>query len=63
MIDFNKDQHLLSIRRDGEHLGDVEIVDGELTTSGYIGDNTYSDFVELIKGLQGFNIHIDNFFW
>ena len=62
-LDMSKDQHLMSIRQNGEKLGDIEIESGEITTSGTIGNNTYSNFVELIKGLQGHGIEIDNFYW
>ena len=44
-------------------LGYIEIKDGKITTSGIIGENTYDNFVELIKGLQGFNIQIDDFYF
>ena len=53
----------MSIRQNGEKIGDVEIVEGKITTSGIIGDNQYDNFVELIKGLQGFDIQIDDFYW
>ena len=62
-LDMSKDQHLMSIRQNGERIGDVEIEDGKITTSGFIGDNTYENFVELIKGLQGHGISIDDFFF
>jgi hypothetical protein len=62
-IDMEKNQHLLSIRAKGQHLGDIEIEDGKLVTSGVIGENSYDNFVELIKGLQGFDIRVDDFYW
>ena len=62
-LDLQRDQHLMSIRKNGERMGDIEIVDGKITTSGIIGNNQYDNFVELIKGLQGFNIKIDEFYW
>ena len=62
-LDLQKDQHLMSIRKNGERMGDIEIVDGKITTTGIIGDNQYDNFVELIKGLQGFDIKIDEFYW
>ena len=62
-LDLQRDQHLISIRKNGERIGDIEIVDGKITTSGIIGDNQYDNLVELIKGLQGFNIKIDDFYW
>ena len=43
MIDFNKDQNLFSIRKNGECLGYIETKDGKLVTSGVIGDNTYNN--------------------
>lgn len=55
---------IFSIRKNGEVLGYIETDnDCNLITSGEIGENTYPDFIELIKGLQGFDIHIDNFYW
>ena len=62
-LDLQRDQHLMSIRQNGKRIGDIEIVDGKITTSGIIGDNQYDNFVELIKGLQGFDIKIDEFYW
>lgn len=62
-LDLNKDQHLMSIRIDGECLGHIEILEGKIVTEGLIGNNTYNNFVELIYGLQGFGIEIDNFFF
>ena len=61
-IDFNKDQDLFSIRKDGEVLGYISIENGQLTTTGTIGNNTYENWVELIKGLWGFDIALDHFF-
>lgn len=62
-LDLTKNQHLMSIRKDGECLGHIEIEGGSIVTSGFIGDNTYNNFVDLIWGLQGFGIEIDNFFF
>jgi hypothetical protein len=62
-IDFSKDQHLLSIRSKGQELGHVEIENGKLVTNGMIGENEYENFVELIRGLQGFDIKIDDFYF
>ena len=62
-LDLQKDQHLMSIIKNGVRIGDIEIVNGKITTSGIIGDNQYDNFVELIKGLQGFDIKIDEFYW
>jgi hypothetical protein len=62
-IDFNRDQPLLSIRKNDECLGYIEAKDGKLVTSGVIGENTYGNWIDLIKGLQGFGIAIDNFYW
>jgi hypothetical protein len=61
-IDFSRDQHLMSIRKDGREIGSIEAKGGKLVTSGEIGDNEYANFVEMIKGLWGHGIHIDNFF-
>jgi hypothetical protein len=62
-IDWNYNQNLFSIRKEGEVLGYIEAKNGKIVTSGTIGENTYENFVDLIKGLQGFNIAIDNFYW
>lgn len=62
-LNLNKDQHLMSIRSKGQELGHVEIENGKIITSGQIGENTYNNFVELIRGLQGFDIKIDDFFF
>ena len=62
-LDLTRDQNLFSIRKDGEVLGYIEMKDGKIVTEGFIGERTYDNFVELIKGLQGFDIAIDNFFW
>jgi hypothetical protein len=62
-LDLTKDQNLFSIRKNGEVLGYIEIKDSKIVTEGIIGENTYNNFVELIKGLQGFGIEIDNFYW
>jgi len=61
-LDLTKDQNLFSIRKNGEVLGYIEIKDSKIVTEGLIGENTYNNFVELIKGLQGFDIEIDNFY-
>lgn len=61
--DLQKNQFIFSIRSNGEVLGYVESLDGKLKTEGKIGDNIYNSWVDLIKGLQGHNIAIDNFYW
>ena len=61
-LNLEKDQHLFSIRQNGRAIGHIEIVDSKITTSGEIGENTYENWVELIKGLWGFGITIDQFF-
>lgn len=62
-LDLKKDQHLMSIRSNGKEMGHIEIKDEKIITNGYIGDNTYENFVELIKGLQGFDLKVDDFFF
>ena len=62
-LDLTIDQHLMSIIKNGETLGHVEVENEKIVTSGIIGENTYNNFVELIYGLQGFDILIDNFFF
>jgi len=62
-LDLKKDQHLMSIRVDGECMGHVEIENEKIITSGFIGNNTYDNFVDLIYGLQGHGIKIDDFYF
>ena len=62
-LDLTRDQHLMSIRSKGQEMGHIEIEDGKIVTSGSIGENTYDNFVELIRGLQGHDIKIDDFFF
>jgi hypothetical protein len=62
-LDLTKDQHLMSIRSNGQEMGNIEIEDGKIVTNGFIGENTYDNFVELIRGLQGFGIKVDDFFF
>ena len=62
-LNLTMDQHLMSIRVDRVCIGHVEIQNGEIVTSGLVGENTYKNFVHLIQGLQGFGISIDNFYW
>lgn len=62
-LDLTKDQHLLSIRQNNEIIGHVEIENCKILTMGRIGYNEYSNFVELIQGLQGFEISIDDFYF
>lgn len=61
-FDLTKNQLLMSIRKDGQ-ISYIESKDGKLTTDGFVGDNTYGNFVELIKWLQGYDIHIDDFYY
>ena len=62
-IDFSINQYLGSIIIDGIPLGYIEIEDNKIVTSGFIGDNKYSNWIQLIYGLQGFDIAIDNFYF
>ena len=62
-LDMTKDQHLMSIRSNGHEMGHIEIENGKIVTNGYIGENTYDNFVDLIRGLQGFGIKVDDFFF
>lgn len=61
-IDFEKNQPLMSIRVKGQEPAYIEAKDGKIVTSGWIGDNEYDNFVELIMGLWGFDIKIDDFY-
>ena len=63
-IDLSKDQNLMSIRSNGkELLGYIGIKDGKIVTEGFIGNNQYDNFIELIRGLQGFDIKVDDFYF
>ncbi len=62
-LDLSKDQHLMSIRSNGQEMGHIEIENGKIVTNGLIGENTYDNFVELVRGLQGFGIKVDDFFF
>ena len=62
-LDLTKDQHLMSIRSNGQEMGNIEIEGGKIVTNGLIGENTYNNFVELIRGLQGYGIKVDDFFF
>jgi hypothetical protein len=62
-LDLTKDQHLMSIRSNGQEMGNIEIEDGKIVTNGFIGENSYDNFVELIRGLQGHGIKVDDFFF
>ena len=62
-LDLTKDQYLMSIRLKNGQVSFIEIKDGKIVTDGFVGENSYDNFVELIKGLQGFDIKIDNFYW
>jgi hypothetical protein len=62
-IDLYYNQHLMSIRSNGKEMGDVYVKDGKICTEGYVGEHEYTNFVDLIHGLQGFGIKIDDFFF
>jgi len=62
-LDLSKDQHLMSIRVNHQEIGHVEIENGKIVTNGFIGNNTFENFVDLIYGLQGYGIKIDDFFF
>ena len=62
-LDLTRDQHLMSVRINGNIKGHVEIKNGKIVTNGYIGEKVYNNFVELIHGLQGYGISIDNFYF
>lgn len=62
VLDLTKDQNLFSIRKSGEVLGYISIKNELIVTEGLIGKNSYNNFVELIKGMQGHGIEIDNFY-
>lgn len=44
-LDLTKDQHLMSIRSNGQEMGHIEIENGKIATNGFIGENTYENFV------------------
>lgn len=61
-LNLSKDQTIMSIRSDGR-VAYIETKDGKIVTNGFVGENEYENFIELIKGLQGFDIKIDQFYW
>lgn len=62
-LDLTINQHLMSIRSNAQEMGHIEIEDGKIVTTGLIGENSYDNFVELIRGLQGHGIKVDDFFF
>lgn len=52
----------LHIRKDGKWFGSVEITEDGIITSGQIGYNHYDNFFDLLNGLQGFDISLDEIF-
>lgn len=60
--ELEKDQNIFSIRKNGEVLGYISSKDGKFVTEGIIGNNEYETLTDLIKGLYGFDIEIDNFY-
>lgn len=64
-IDMSKDQHLMSIRLRNDnmkHIGDIEIKNSNIITTGEVGNKVYNNFVELLKGLQGYGISMDDLY-
>ena len=61
-LDLTRDQNLFSIRKEGKILGYISSKDGKIVTEGLIGENVYNNFIDLIKGLYGHGIEIDNFY-
>lgn len=58
MFSIRKDQEVLGyIYKDKDRYNNIVYV-----TEGTIGENSYNSIEELIYGLQGFDIAIDNFF-
>jgi hypothetical protein len=41
----------------------VDKENGVYITTGQVGNNTYNSLVEVLKGLQGFDISIDDLFF
>jgi hypothetical protein len=60
--ELEKDQNIFSIIKNGEVLGYIESKNGKFITEGVIGENEYETLTELIRGLYGFGIEIDNFY-
>lgn len=60
--ELEKDQVIFSIRKNGQVLGYISSQDGKFVTEGIIGENIYESLTDLIKGLCGFGIEIDNFY-
>ena len=62
MEKYKEGEVVFSIRKNGQ-VAYITSEDDKLVTEGFIGENTYDTFIELIKGIQGFNIEVDDFFW
>jgi hypothetical protein len=60
--ELEKDQPIFSIRKNGEVLGYIESKNGKFVTEGIIGENEYETLTDLIRGLYGYGIEIDNFY-
>jgi len=60
--DLQKNQFVFSVRKDG-NVGYISTNDGRFITEGFIGECEYNTWQDLIKGLQGLDIAIDNFYW
>lgn len=56
---------IITIRKNGETIGTVECYENNLfITDGVIGaGNSYGSLKELILGLQGFDIEMDDLFF
>ena len=63
-LDLYYNQNLITIIKDKENLGYISAEDGFFVTSGVIGkNNKYSNFIDLLKSLQGLDIHLDNLYF
>lgn len=63
LVKFSSDDSEMVSIRNANGVAYIEIIDGDLHTSGFVGENAYTSLVSLLKGLQGFGITIDDIFY
>ena len=62
-LDLSKDRYLISIRSNGKEMGQIDIENGKIVTSGLVGINTFNNLVELVNALCAQGITIDDFYF
>ena len=57
------DKDILTIRKDGKYFAHVTLEQDIYVTWGNIGENKYNNLIDVLKSLDGFDIHLDDIFW